>query len=846
MSSAIADTGGREVFFAGGLDENGLLTDVRVCARGAKDAVPALFEQLQLRDVVVHNHPSGHLAPSRADLDLAAVYSANGHGVFIVNNDLTRVYVVVEPFRPKDTVPLDMGALREMFAEDGVMSRALPHYEARSEQVEMMESVARAFNGDGIAVVEAPTGVGKTVAYLLPAVMWAVHNKERVVVSTRTINLQEQIVNKDIPLLQRCLDLEFSACLVKGRSNYLCPRRLGRALSEATLFDDNEAARQLDALAEWAKKTEDGSREDLPFIPGRQLWERVCSEADSCSMGQCSEQRGCFVAKARRTVAKADIIVANHHMFFADMAIKREIGDFSALSVLPSYQRVIFDEAHSIEDSATEYLGAFATRLGALATLGRFLRMERGLPRGLLPFLRVKLVKDCKELSVTNFEKIQELIDNQLVPALEDARGRTADAFDAIRMVTAEKCRQIGRDIKWRLTQAVLDDADLRRVHGEHVLPAVEALNHVAQLGGALLRRLKEIPSDPDQPESPIALEMQQLRAYTARLERLAGVLAEGTGPDLEQNTVRWIEIDAEREHIVRIARCPLEVGKPLSEWLYGNLRTVVMTSATLAVRRKFAYLYNRLGLDLVEDGRIEGRILDSPFDFREQALLGVVTDAPEPKEREFLDDSVACVRHALRITRGHAFVLFTSFRALDHAYGALHDELRARGITPLKQGMDTRSRLLDRFREDSASVLFGTDSFWEGVDVAGEALQCVILPKLPFRVPTEPILEARAEAIEARGGNAFINYSVPQAVIKLRQGFGRLIRRRSDRGAVLVLDRRIVTKYYGRIFLESLPDAWFVQGPRRAVFDAFAEFFAHEDTGGDEMFDAEDGGCPF
>lgn len=824
---AIAETGGREVFFTGSLDGGGRVEAVRVCARGTENAVPALFDRLKVRDVVLHNHPSGNLAPSDADLDLAAIYSHHGHGVFIVDNDVSRVYTVVEPFIPDEAEHLQSRELEAFFRPNSPMARALPGFEVRPQQSEMMEAVAAAFNENGIVAVEAPTGVGKTLAYLLPAVVWSLRNKERVVISTRTINLQEQIIHKDVPLLQRCLNSKFTTCLVKGRQNYLCLRKLERLLSEATLFEEQATREQLDALAEWAEKTEDGSKEELPFVPERELWDRICSEADTCSMGHCPNQQKCFVSRARRQAAKADLLVVNHHMLFADLAIKKELEDFSALSVLPSYQRIIFDEAHSVEDSATEFMGASATRVGAIATLSRFQRMDREQERGLIPFLRLKLVKECHQVSVSEFEEIQKLIEGQLLPRLAEAREYVAAAFDALRSLVASKCREIGRDIKWRLTAAVLRDPELRHVHTTAVLPAVESVNDLTRVCGALLKKLEDIPPDPDGKESPIALEVIQLRAYVKRLERMANVLAEATSEELPENNVRWIEIDAENAHIVRVARCPLEVGPTLAEWLFGNLKTVVMTSATLTVQHRFDYLFERLGIDRVDPDRVNSVCLDSPFDFSEQALLGVVTDLASPDEKGFLDQSLEVIREALQITGGHALLLFTSFSALYYAYKRMNEELRARGITPLRQGEAARTRLLDRFRSDTASVLFATDSFWEGVDVAGRALQCVILPKLPFRVPTEPVLEARAEAIEARGGNSFLSYSVPQAVIKFRQGFGRLIRRRTDRGAVLVLDRRIVTKHYGRVFLDSLPGARLVRGSKRDVLDALAEFFA-------------------
>jgi ATP-dependent DNA helicase DinG len=320
--------------------------------------------------------------------------------------------------------------------------------------------------------------------------------------------------------------------------------------------------------------------------------------------------------------------------------------------------------------------------------------------------------------------------------------------------------------------------------------------------------------------------EMMELQAYSVRLTTLASALMEGTREELEPNTVRWIEIDSADAHIVRVVRCPLEVGKCLAEWLYPNLQTVVMTSATLSVQRGFDYLFSRIGLNLVDPDRIEKAILDSPFDFEQQALLCIAQDIASPDEPRFLEQTVDSVRRILEITKGHALVLFTSFYALDFAHSRLEAELRKARITPLKQGEAARTQLLNRFRKDVSSVLFATDSFWEGIDVAGEALQCVILSKLPFRVPTEPIQQARAEAIDAAGGNSFMSYTVPQAVIKFRQGFGRLIRRRSDRGTVVVLDRRILTKYYGRVFLESLPGVRVVRGPRNRLYEVLQAFY--------------------
>ncbi|MBW7865375.1 MAG: DEAD/DEAH box helicase family protein [Candidatus Hydrogenedens sp.] len=826
LQEAIHEAGGREVFFAGALAPDGRVERVRVLARGNASAVPALFEGLDIRDVVVHNHPSGDLTPSSPDLTLASMYGAHGHGMFIVDNEAHTVYVVVEPFTQKKAALLKPRELETMFRPNGPMARHLQSFEVRPQQAAMLEAIADAFNTDTFAVIEAPTGVGKTMAYLLPALVWALRNKERVVVSTRTINLQEQIMFKDIPLLRRCLGEDFEACLVKGRNNYLCRRKMERAFSEMTLFEEESTRQRLEAIAEWAEHTEDGSLSDLPFVPGRELWEKVNSEADTCPGSRCPNQQKCFVGRARRAMGRADLLVVNHHMLFSDLALKKEANDFTSMAVLPVYHRVILDEAHAIEDSATEYMGVSATRAAALILLGRLLRTEGNRERGLLPLIRMRLTKECPQVAVAEFEKFQDLLDSLLLPAYASARQAVTAWFNAMRGLAGELSGQIGRDIKWRLTPPVLERVELREMHTDHTLPTVESLRQLARLLDDLSRRLRGIPSRPQDTEPPLMTEILELNACRDRMASLANVLSECTSAELQENTVRWIEMDSQNEQWVRVVRCPLDVGKPLAEWVYEHLKTMVMTSATLTVERRFDYLFHRLGLNLMPEGRVSPLMLDSPFDHREQAMVCIPTDMMDPADRSFLDESVESIRQVLKMTRGHAFVLFTSFYALNHSFRSLEEELRRAGITPLCQGKATRTQLLDEFRRDMSSVLFATDSFWEGVDVAGEALQCVILPKLPFRVPTEPILEARAEAIEAAGGNAFMEYSVPQAVIKFRQGFGRLIRRRSDWGAVVILDKRVITKYYGRIFLKSLPDVPIIRTPRDGVYNALETFF--------------------
>lgn len=826
MRAAIAEAAGREVFFAGGLDAQGLIDSARVLARGNRGAVPAVFQAVRSGEVVLHNHPSGDLEPSDEDLDLSALFANNGVGVYIVDNDVTRVYAVIEPFLDKEIHKLDVDELAALVGPAGRMSTSIPHYELRPQQVEMMRSVADAFNHRGVAVIEAPTGVGKTLAYLLPAILWSTRNKERVVVSTRTINLQEQIIHKDIPAIARALKEKFTAVLVKGRNNYLCLRKLERALTEASLFEDASTQRMLNHISAWSETTEDGSLSDLSFVPGRELWDKCCCEADMCSPTHCPSPGKCFIGKARREMARADILVVNHSMLFSDIAVKKATGGFSEGGVLPPYRRIIFDEAHSIEDSATEFFGAEATKFGSMMLFSRFVRADRNQERGLIPFVKAKLMRDTARAPRDFVDGALDIVDNELLPLLVRAREAVVVAFAALRSLAAERCREVGREIRWRLRKEVLEDPELRQIHDVYVLPASAEVQRSSSVCIKIYEALKRIDTAEESREPIFLAERMQLIGLSQRLKRLADVLADVTSVEDSPNSVRWIEIDSKDEGAVRLARCPLEVGEPLASWVYDNMSTIVMTSATLTVGRRFDFAYSRLGLDRVSGRPLESEILESPFDYEKQALLCIPTDISAPDSSTFLDETVDYCREILAVTRGHALVLFTSFYAMDYCFSRLEKDLRSKSITPLKQGMMARTILLDTFRQDTSSVLFATDSFWEGVDVAGDALQCVILPKLPFRVPTEPIIEARTEAIDARGGNSFMELAVPQAVIKFRQGFGRLVRRKTDTGAIVVLDKRIVTKRYGAMFFESLPGVRTVKGPRKGIVLSLKQFF--------------------
>jgi len=826
----IAEAGGNEVYLLGYLDGSLRVTDVDVVARGNEAAVPAILQLASSGDVVIHNHPSGDLTPSDADLSIAARLGAEDVACYIVNNDVTAIYVVVEPFPAREIVRLDEREVVKHFLPGGAIARNLSGYEHRPQQVEMVKSVVGAFNRDEIALIEAGTGTGKTLAYLVPAVLWALRNKERCLISTNTINLQEQLLFKDIPLLRSVISEPFTAVLVKGRGNYVCLRKVEDLEREPDLLEEaaEEGAEELRLILEWVRVTNDGSKSDLNFSPQPEVWEKVASESDTCLRARCRHYNRCFVTRARREAAKAHLLVVNHHLLFADLALRDVLGSAGQVALLPPYQRIVLDEAHHIEDVATSYFGFGITRAGMRRLLGRLHRQKGHRISGLVHQLLEALRRGADQLRQELRESLERQLASEILPNVESALSLNEQVMEDLYQATTELATEQERqdeepseEIKLRITEPVLD-------YYRNYSSLWEGLREYRLLLDRLSAQIADCLPDLHRAEVVLPTLGSPIIEFKATGERLAAAsntLGEIFWSDSE-DWVRWIEVRPQAGRNVVHLRCsPLEVGPKLAEAVFNSFRTVVLTSATLAVGQSFDFFRERVGLNLVTGGRIVEKILESPFDFNRQAIIGVPTDIPEPNSRAFAEELVPLLAEALQLTQGRAFVLFTSYGLLTYAYNRLAGFLRDRGIEAFRQGQAPRHRLLEWFRQDKHSVLFATDSFWEGVDVEGEALTAVIIVRLPFRVPTEPIVEARVEAITRRGGNAFLEYTVPQAVLKLKQGFGRLIRRRTDRGCVFILDRRLVEKYYGNIFLRSLPKTRMVVGPRAEVFRTVREF---------------------
>ncbi|WP_298271786.1 helicase C-terminal domain-containing protein [Geobacter sp.] len=820
MREAIRDAGGNEVFFLGRTDENRIVVETEPLARGNRDAVAAIMIATSFGDVVIHNHPSGTLTPSQADIEIASLLGNQGVGFYIVDNAVEQCYQAVAPFTRKEVERLSFPEIERMFARGGVFAENLPGYEFRDEQLRMAFAVTEAFNDNRVAVIEAGTGTGKSLAYLVPAALWAIRNKERVVVSTNTINLQEQLTRKDIPFLREHGGLNFRAVLVKGRGNYLCLRKLEGVKSEPSLFAGDPAAGELAAIVAWSARTSEGCKSDLSFIPKEESWDEVACEADQCGRVKCPFYTRCFFYTARRQAASADLLVVNHSLLMADVALRRETG-YGSTAILPPFERLIFDEGHHLEDVATGHLSSQISRQGLQKLLGK-LQNPRKPQRGLLPQLSAQLAREVPEVFDDLYRELAELLEGKLLPRRQTLVDAATRALDAVGLALLTHLKgEPGGERKLRVTPALHNSKLWREVEDEARELAAEINGYVKEVK----EFLKGCGRLPERTQEKLAGNLIDLKGIAGRLEASAADLLAFISRDDE--VCRWFEVKKGAKGItVRLCSSPLEVAQSLKATVIDAFRTVVVTSATLAVGESFDFLKRRTGIGLVNRERVTELLLASPFDYEHQAFVGIPSDLPEPVARGFGEALEVVLHRGLAISEGHAFVLFTSYDLLTRLYGRMAETMKRRGLTPLRQGEVNRHHLLSRFRREKNAVLFGTDSFWEGVDVQGKALELVAITRLPFRVPTEPILEARAEHIAERGGDPFMEYTVPQAVIKFKQGFGRLIRSREDRGAVLILDSRVLTKNYGRFFLRSLPPVKLVSGPSDEVFDEMERFF--------------------
>jgi ATP-dependent DNA helicase DinG len=638
--------------------------------------------------------------------------------------------------------------VRAIFSPNGLLSKA-KNFEFRLQQQEMAVAVARALEEERDLVVEAGTGVGKSLAYLVPAVLFGLEQHKKAIVSTHTINLQEQLVHKDIPILKQVLPVEFEAALMKGRQNYICARRLERALQSANELFTGAEQSELQRIAKWAATTRDGSLSDLSIEPDPKVWLQVCSEAHICTQKTCGQNPRCFYQQARKRLLAADVIVLNHTLLFMllgspEMQEERESG-----FLFPN-DFVIFDEAHTVEQVASREIGIGVAQYGLRSTIQRLYNARTR--KGLFTVMR----------DAAGVRLAAELIDD-------------ADKFFAA--VESKSDFRKGREFRVRDVDFVPDTITAR-------LTALQA-------------RIIDVAKRADD---------ELLKAELQEFGRRIRDARDGIAIFLEQSArdhVYWVERTGKTERYLALNAAPVDLAPVLRRMLFRDNACCIMTSATLAVGRSdLAYFRERIGATEAEPLQ-----LGSPFDFQKHMRIFVVQKMADPRDADYHKALERWIAHFVEKTDGRAFVLFTSYRDLQQVAGEMQKFFARHGMNLLVQGGGApRGKLLEEFKTTPRSVLFGTDSFWSGVDVPGEALSNVIITRLPFAVPDHPLIEAKLELIERRDGDPFTEYSLPEAILKLRQGVGRLIRTKKDRGIIVILDNRIVTKPYGRSFLAALP----------------------------------------
>jgi len=812
VRTAIRLAGGREVCFVCTVDEAGLVVSARVAARGDVSSVLALPGFANRGELLLHNHPSGWLEPSGADLAVAARLHDDGIGFAIVDNDASRVYVVVEIPRARPATTLAPEDIAGLLGPDGPVARRLGRYEDRPSQREMAGLIASLFSRGGVGLIEAGTGVGKSLGYLVPALRWAAESGERTVVSTNTITLQEQLTGKDLPFLAEALtDQKVRFALLKGWRNYLCLQRLEQARAQGPALFDDAASVDLAAIEAWAEKTTDGSLADLPDPPRGEVWDEVAAEGDLCTRLRCPHFERCFVFTARRAAAQADVIVVNHHLLMADLAVRRASQRWDEAAVLPAFKRLVIDEGHHLEDAAASHLGQEVSRRSLERLFNRLDR--RG--KGLLPALERALSKGTDLLSVASLD----LLRARLAPSLHTSRVKAAALCDLLVGWLATR-----DEPQVRLTDAFADDA----IWSDGLGVALDDLLAEIDLLGDGLRMVRERLESDERRAEELAPLLNEVRGVTRRLSGAGDALRAALRPERDGlPRVRWLERRGGEGNIGATA-VPLDLAPVLREDLFRRVETAVVTSATLAVGDGFDFLTRRLGLDDPELEPVTAT-LASPFSYPTQAVLAIPSDFPAPNldGAAHVARTLSAAEDLIAFAGGGVFLLFTSHRDVREAARVLRERGVAGAHPLLVHGEAPRDDLLRRFRAHGDAVLVGTASFWEGVDIPGRALRGLVLARIPFRVPTEPVTAAQCEAIEAEGRSAFDEYMIPHAALRLKQGFGRLIRTADDRGVVVICDPRVVTKGYGRRLLQGLPPAARLQGPWALLRDGLRAFYS-------------------
>lgn len=718
-----------------------------------------------------------------------------------------------------ETRPIDENEVGAFFETQGPLAREFGSFEIRPQQKKMAVAIAEAFNESKFLVVEAGTGTGKSLAYLLPALSWAMENygpNGRVIISTNTKNLQEQLFFKDLPILHSILKKPFKAVLLKGKSNYLCLDKWVTVMNDMDSRLSVDDRSRLLPLYLWVQQTETGDiSENNGFNVERNygLWSKLIAENNYCPGRNCKHYKDCFLMRARNNAKDAHLVFVNHSLLFSDLATEQ--------AILSDYVNVIFDEAHNIEKTATEYMGIDINPWQFRDFYNKLYRKET-IETGILIQLKKRL--QLSKLPSAHVKSLMKMIDG-LLKKVPSTWKKTQTFFKELSALLKEKIPQTNENFNSRFRYGKGDDlfSDL----GPYYLELVSEFKKLQSDLNDLIEYFKDIPEGSFEYQRQL---FQELNAQFMQADLLVNNLQFLIAAEWD-NYVYWFELPSRPDSFdVRLYAAPLDVASILHERLYKKLNTAIFTSATIAVNKQFDYFINRVGLNFLPEERLNTLLLDSPFNYDEQVLLTIPSYFPDPKHPEFQPHVKQFIEKLVTTLPRGTLVLFTSYAMLNNIYRAVKLTFSAENVLLLGQGLDgSRHSLINRFKSDEKSFLMGTDSFWEGIDVPGKALEILLITKLPFDVPSEPIIQAKAELIKKRGGNPFMDYTVPEAVIRFRQGFGRLIRSRNDYGAIIILDTRVIKKLYGRIFLQSLPLKAKIFSDETELWQAVQRWFGSE-----------------
>ena len=784
----LQENNNKSMIFKATFDEDELIQEPFFLSLYKKKNFEETLTKVSKNEVVIRTTKPKQLYPSDMELELSEeLYNRRNIAYCLLSSDLDDFYFVQDI----DRIFLEDIDIENYFAKDGILAKEIKGFEYRQEQEEMTQYIQEAINEDRKIIVEAGTGTGKTLAYLIPAIKWAVTNKKKVIIATNTINLQEQLLLKDIPLAKSIIKEEFSYVLVKGRNNYLCKRlfnelALGKSIDIETF--SLEAREQIEYILKWGNKTKTGDKSELPFEVFPDVWELVQSTTELCLGKKCPYRKECFYMKTRIEKMEADILISNHHVFFADLNVRAETDFDSEYLILPRYDMVIFDEAHNIESVARSYFSVEVSKISFTRLLNRIYQRKNKRKKEKSALIRVEDTVDEKDL-----EDSQQYIYllNTLKEEISILQNIGDEYFDEIRKIyetntesPIKKSLNNFEMTKSRFLENLREKKDIFQSKLTDFLNLMISFNNVI---------------DEEKDKNPEVINFNNhLKMFKAYIDSFKFI-----NSFEDDNYIYWLDINSKRTNVILTAT-PLNIAQKLSTVLFDNLDRLVFASATIVVNGNFDYFKKSLGLD--EEDCIEC-IIKSPFNYDEQMSVYIPTDIQDSENiNAFVSDASKFILNILLKTNGKAFILFTSYTMLNQIYYSISKKLKDKGFEVFLHGDKPRSQIIKEFKEAENPILFGTTSFWEGVDVQGENLSNVIITKLPFLVPTDPVVSAISKKIEEDGGNSFTDFQLPEAIIKFKQGVGRLIRKKTDRGNIFILDNRILKKRYGSLFINALP----------------------------------------